>query len=147
MTTKVQKGGLKPPKRVLLHAVSRCLQASTMHLGVLGDLRGPKQAREWLLLSLSELGLEIGKYTGKSFHRSTVSLWELELRTMPAEVLGVYCELVAQKISRLLGRQIEISIEANSPWRVSAYSQCHCGQWFKMHDAKSRNCPRCRRRK
>ena len=147
MSAKGKKGGPEPKNRGGLHAVSHGLQSSSGRLGVLGDLQGPKQAREWLILSLADMGQEIGKFTGTPVRKGTLSNWELGRRKIPVNVLAVYCDLIAEQISKQLGRRIEISIDANSPWKVSAYRQCHCGQWFKMHDANSKNCPRCRRTK
>lgn len=147
MKPKTRKMVRERQKRVGLHGVSRGFKSLTSRLGVLGDLKGPKQAREWLILSLSEMGQELGKFVGRPLHKSTVSLWERGLRPLPLEVVCGYAELISEKISSLIDRRVEVGIEVNSPWRVSAYAQCPCGQWFKMHDAKSRHCPRCSRKR
>lgn len=144
---KSKKSTPKPEKRHGLHAVSRGLQTSLARLGVLGDLKGPKEVREWLILSLSDMGQELGKYVGRTLYKGTISIWECGIRPVPLEIISAYSELISGKLSAQLGRRVEISIEVNSPWRVSAYRQCDCGQFFKMHDAKSRRCPKCARRR
>lgn len=146
MRAKTKKTVPEVKNRGGFHAVSWGMQASTARLSVLGDLKGPKQAREWLILSLAEMGQELGKYTGKVYHKSIISNWDRGYRKVPFEVVQAYAELIANKLSALLGRRIEISIEVNSPWHVSAYARCACNQLFKMHDAKSKHCPKCSRR-
>jgi hypothetical protein len=146
MASKRSKTGSKSKSGAVFTVVSSGLQAFTARLAILGDLRGPKDVREWLILSLSEIGLELGKYArddGSAFSKGLVSQWESGNRKLNPVIVKAYSDLIASRMTRLIGRPIEIGIEVNSPWRVMAYSQCDCGEWFKMHDAKSRRCPKC----
>jgi hypothetical protein len=145
MSAKAQKTRSQPKKPGGFTAVSSGYKSLTTRLGALGDLKGPKQVREWLFLSLSETGLEIGKYVGRPFDKAIISLWERGKRPIPPKIVSAYCDLIASRLTNLLGRQVEVSIEVNSPWKVIAYARCACGQFFRMHDSNSRNCPRCRR--
>lgn len=115
----------------------------TTRLAILGDLKSPKTVREWLLLSQPDLARELARYA-PPFSQSMISLWESGKRAMPPQIVRAYGEVIAARLSDLLGRRIEIAIDVNSPWRVSAYGQCACGEFFKMHSAQSRRCPRCR---
>jgi hypothetical protein len=124
---------------------SRCY-ALTCRLSTLRDLKGPKQAREWLDLSLSEVGREIGKavrHDGKPFDKSIVYRWETGEKTPTPDVVRGYCDLISDKLSFIMGRTLGVQIEVNSPWKVTALGLCSCGQWFKLHDAKSKRCPKC----
>jgi len=111
-------------------------------------LRGPKKAREWLGLSLSEVGCEIARLTGRErpFDKRTVSGWE-HGKPLSAAVRNAFGVLLANQLTARLGRVVGVRMESNSPWRVTAWAQCReCRTWFHLRRAKQTRCEACRRR-
>jgi hypothetical protein len=102
-------------------------------------LKALKNVREWLGLSLREAGQLCG-VSGQLFND-----WQSGHRIMPASAKEKLGEQIADKLTRDLGRIIGIKMETNSPWRITAWSQCKkCRAWFQMRRSRDRLCDECR---
>lgn len=114
-------------------------------LPTLRVIQTPRQARAWLGLSLAEVGREVARLTGRkrAYDKTTVMFWE-RTRITAAEVRQAYATLMANRLTTLLGRTIGVKLVANSPWHISAWTQCAtCDQWFELHRRSHKRCPQC----
>ena len=104
--------------------------------------------RLWLGLSLADVGREVARliHRERDYDRRTVFGWESGKPMGQAE-RDAYGVLIANKLSSALGRTVGVKIVANSPWHISAWTQCtKCGNWFEIHRAREIHCEQCRRR-
>lgn len=108
-------------------------------LAMLRYLKGVKKLREWLGLSLAQ----VGKMCGVS--SSLICAWQSSKRPMPREAVVILGRLVAQRLSDEYEREVGVWITVNNPWRIVAGVQCRrCRGWFEFHRATDRLCPDCR---
>jgi hypothetical protein len=109
-------------------------------LSYLRYLKGVKKVREWLGLSLAQVGALCGVSS------SEVCAWQNNTRFMPRESVVKLGKLISQRLIDDTGRTIGVKIEAHSPWRVSPWAQCRrCRAWFELRRATDRTCQDCRK--
>jgi len=110
-------------------------------LAVLRDLKSIKAIREWLGMSLTEMGLAM------QVSRTTVADWQSGKNKITELKLRGIGQLVVDRLAKLIGRNdIGLEIEANSPIKISIKARCKvCKEWFDLHHAGTRRCEACRR--
>lgn len=114
----------------------------------IASVRGPLAVQTLLGLPLADLGAQIGRLCGReAFSKQRVSEWNRGVATMSQDVLDAYGILLANWITRRLGgrRTIGIKLQVNSPWYVTAWTECdRCDRWYEMHAQTDRLCESCR---
>lgn len=125
--------------------VHRAFTSRSLAFTLAKRINDPSKARHFLDLSLSEIGAEVARLTGRpsAYAKSTVVKWERAGQVEP-DVRRAYGTLIANRLTALTGRTIGITIEANSPWRVQAWARCDCGAWYPMQRANQKRCDKCR---
>jgi len=102
-------------------------------------LKTLKKVREWLGLPLSGMASELG------VSKSLVVSWQSGHRKITAEAIERIGVMIANKLSADLGRIVGVKIVVNSPWRVTAWTQCaRCREWFELQRSRDRSCEKCR---
>jgi hypothetical protein len=107
---------------------------ATRHLNSL------KRVRVFLGLSIDECARFLGKRSAGS-----ITDWQTGRRIMPRSLVEKLCERIATKLSSEMDRTVGVKVEANSPWRVTAWVQCsRCQSWFQLKRSRDRLCPECK---
>lgn len=139
------KRGLTPKKQTVAKASTTRLKGVERVLPTLRVIHSPKKVRAWLGFSLAELGRELGKRTGRvrAFDKAAVWNWE-NGSPVSADVQNAYAILIANKLTALFGRIIAVRLVVNSPWDISAWTQCaQCAQWFELKRRTQKRCATC----
>lgn len=99
--------------------------------------------REYLAYSLVDMGAKLAKLIGRArpYAKSTVHAFEKGTSPLSDELIEAYGKLVAQKLTRKAhGHTVGVKLAVNSPWRITAWTECRCGKWFKMDTINRRQC-------
>lgn len=108
-------------------------------LGVLRNLTTLKRVREWLGLSLEEAG-KLCSVSG-----SSIADWQSGHRVMPRSAIEKIGTLIANRLTKELGREVGVKVETNSPWHITAWTRCvECRAFFNMRRSRDRRCEACR---
>ena len=109
----------------------------------LRDVTTPRKIREWLNLSLVEAGEELGRLTGHTpYAKQYIARIETRKR-MSDDMLYAYGVLIANRLSRLSGETIGVTLH-NSPIVITAWRSCRtCGKWYKVDRVRQTKCRRC----
>ena len=103
-------------------------------------LKGVKKVREWLGLSLAQ----VGNLCGVS--PSEVCAWQNSTRAMPRDSVVKLGRLIAQRLTDDTGRVIGVWITVHSPWQITPGAQCRrCRAWFALRRSTDRLCKDCRK--
>jgi hypothetical protein len=109
-------------------------------------LRSLRAIREWLALSLADVGREVARLTRREsyYDRSPVLVWEKKGGCSP-DALRAYGTLIANQVASLLGTDdLGVEIEANSPLHVRVMRCCiECREWFELRRVGQRRCTSC----
>ncbi len=119
--------------------------AVEQRLATLRQVHTPKTARAWLGLSLADVGREIARLTRRLRAFDKAAVWHREHGgVMTAEVREAYGRLIANKLIAALGRLVGVKLVTNSPWALSAWTQCaDCGTWFELRRRQKKRCDAC----
>ncbi len=149
IANKLSKKPANRPQLRLSKTVSKALKRGTgvveRPLATLRQVHTPKTARAWLGQSLADVGREIARLTRRlrAFDKAAVWHWE-HGGVMASEAREAYGRLIANKLSAMLGRMVGIKLVANSPWTLSAWTQCvDCGAWFELRRRRQKRCDAC----
>lgn len=114
----------------------------------LATLKSARRVREWIDMSLAEMGEHVARLTGRPqpYVKSAVSAWE-NGSYMDVDIRRAYGILIANKLTALLDREVGVTIEANSPWHVIAWFQCACRKWTPLKRSNQQRCPSCTARR
>lgn len=113
-------------------------------------IRGPQAAKEFLGLSFSQMGREIARIEGRAepYRKGTVANWcaatnRKRHRPMTDAQINSVGILIANCIVARSGRDhTGIRLSHNSPWRVTVWARCHCGEWYEVKRAEWHACKR-----
>lgn len=146
MTQKRKPGRSRMSRRISHSASHTRPGASVTPLMACRSLRTAKAAREWIGLSLSEMADEVRRLVGErlagAVNKQKIDRWEKTNR-MPPKVRFAYGTLLANELTDQLGRDVGVSIKANSPWRITAWGWCACGAAVELRRADRKRCPKC----
>ena len=129
-------------------------------LQTLKRLTGPKRVREWLGLSLAQMGEALGAvhpngHGGQSFNKGAVWAWE----NYPAQsrrrgkqfrmtdyTREAYLVLVREVIARRTNDRVRVRAKRGARvWKFEARTTCvKCGKEFVMGRSNAKRCRRCR---
>ena len=108
-----------------------------------------KDARHWLGFSLRQMATIVkpqGEQPQKHLSKATIAAWENpgnKRKPSPEQIrqIGV---MIANELTKELGRTIGVMMRVNSPWHITAHAKCcDCRRWFRMKRDTSRRCGRC----
>jgi hypothetical protein len=105
------------------------------------SIRGIKTAVHFLDLSYAEIGKEIARLTKRNYpySKQRVHDW-VKGAAVTKQVVKAFGTLLATAMTSRAGRKIGVTIEKNSPWHVTVYGQCECGEYFRLRHARHRRC-------
>ena len=106
-------------------------------------LRSAKLVREYLAYSLVDMGAKLAEITGRArpYAKSTVHAFEAGTSPINDDLFLAYGKMIARKLTRQArGHVVGVKLAHNSPWRITAWSECQCGLWFKMKRIDRRKC-------
>jgi hypothetical protein len=97
--------------------------------------------------SLRDVALELSRLTGSKLTRDLVRHFETGHSPIPEHARVAYGTMLANHISRSMGREVAVTLAINSPWRITPFVACvRCGRWFELKTDKSKHCHACARR-
>ena len=130
-------------------------------LQTLKRLTGPKRVREWLGLSLAQMGEALGAvhpngHGGQSFNKGAVWAWEnypaqsrrrLKQFRMTGYTQEAYLILVREVIAQRTNGGVRVRARRGARvWKFEARATCvSCGKEFVMERSNAKRCSRCRR--
>jgi hypothetical protein len=107
------------------------------------SIRSVKTAIQFLELSYTEVGIEVARLAKRSYPYSKQRVYDWVCGdAITKQVVKAFGTLLATAMTSRAGRKIGVTIKTNSPWRVTAYGQCECGEYFQLRHARHRRCNR-----
>jgi hypothetical protein len=132
---------------VVFHGVAQTLLNSTRLLTTLRTVKTGKQAREWLGLTQKELGEAIARTEEcrRDFPFSDKYISALEAGRKPwlPDLRSAMARLMTDRIYKLTGETIGVSIRINSPWHVRLFRLCDMHGRYELKRANQKRCPKC----
>jgi hypothetical protein len=132
---------------VVFHGVLTGQLRSTDLLTTLRAVRTGKQAREWLGLTLKDLGEALAK-THEAARESAYSkqyISQLENGHKPylPDIRAGIARLMTDRIFKLTNETIGVSIRINSPWHIKLWRMCDTHGRFELKRSNQKRCPKC----
>lgn len=129
------------------HAPRR-LKASAQAMAVCRTLESPKAILDFLGISYSQAGAEYARLMGgRSAARQSVYR-SLSAKRMSDDWLQVLGQLISNRLTRICGETIGVSIVQNSPMHVTPYRYCNdCGKLYAIDEPHALRCRKCRAKK
>ncbi len=134
---------------VVVHGV-QCGQLSTkLFLGDLRAVRSGQQAREWLGLTLKDLGIALAQtreaHRDEPYSKQYISQLENGNKPYLPDLRLAIARLMTDRLYRFTGETIGVSIRINSPWHIDLWRFCETHGRWKMKRADQKYCPKCRK--
>lgn len=123
-------------------------QASHIAFITCRTFQSAKCVLEFLSLSYSQLGIEYSRLIGgRQLPRQAVYKM-LNAKRINDDMLQVLGQLISNRLTRICGETIGISIMHNSPMIITAYRHCDdCGKMYALDRPDVKRCKKCRARR
>jgi hypothetical protein len=104
-----------------------------------------RAVHELLGFSLSEVGAELARLLGRQKPLSKQAVYKMSNGRISADILQAYGQMISNHLSRSIGVDVGITINANSPWHVTAWLRCEsCREFYAVDKAGVVHCLKCR---
>lgn len=132
---------------IVFHGVASGQLRSTNLLTTLRAVKSGIDAREWLGLTLKDLGIALSQTDEarrpEPYSKQYISQLEHGHRPWLPDLHAGMARLITDRIFRLTGDTVGVSIRMNSPWRIRLWRLCEqCGR-YELNRANQKHCPRC----
>lgn len=148
-TPRKSRGHSQDDPPVYFHGIQSGQLRSTSLLAALRTVRDGKMAREWLGLTLKDLGEALAQTDearrAAPYSKQYVSQLEHGARPWLPDLRAGIARLMTDRIFKLTGETIGVSIRVNSPWHIRLYRLCETHGRWEMQRADQKNCPKCKR--
>lgn len=146
-TPRQSRGKIIEDSPVVVHGVASGQLRSTSLLTTLRAVKDGKTAREWLGMTLKDLGEALARTDEARrenvYSKQYISQLEHGARPWLPDLKSGMARLMTERIYRLTGETIGVSIRINSPWRIRLYRVCEtCGR-YELKRANQKHCPKC----
>lgn len=133
---------------VCFHGVQNGQLRSTNLLTTLRTVKDGKQAREWLGLTLKDLGEALAQTDearrDAPYSKQYISQLEHDRRPWLPDLRTGIARLMTDRLYKLTGEMIGVSIRVNSPWRIRLYRMCEKHGRYELQRADQKRCPKCK---
>jgi hypothetical protein len=133
-------------KSTLHHAsVPKRQPASTKAFAACRSLESPRAVIDFLGFSYSDVGSEYGRITGSKPVSKQAIYKMISAPRISDGLLQTLGQLVSNRLTRMCGVTVGVTILQNSPLHVTPFINCPtCREMFPIDRPGVRNCPRCR---
>jgi hypothetical protein len=110
------------------------------------SLKSAGDVREFLGLSLSEVGTELARLTSRERPYTKQAVAKMERQPhVSDDVLNAYGQMLCNSITKRIGQTVGITLYSNSPWHVTPWLRCPtCGDLYPVDRAGVLRCKSCR---
>jgi hypothetical protein len=133
---------------IVFHGVASGQLRSTSLLTTLRAVKDGQTAREWLGMTLKDLGEGLAQTDearrGEPYSKQYISQLEHGHRPWLPDLRAGMCRLITDRVFKLTGETIGISLRINSPWRVRLYRMCETHGRYELQRANQKHCPKCK---
>jgi len=141
------RGNKNEDATIVFHGVASSQLRSASLLTTLRTVKDGKAAREWLGLTLKDLGEALAKTSeaGRAdpYSKQYISQLEHGHRPWLPDLRAGLSRLMTDRIFKLTGETIGVSIRVNSPWRIRLWRVCEMHGRYELQRANQKRCPKC----
>lgn len=110
-------------------------------------VKSGSEAREWLGLTLKDLGAALAQTDEarrpEPYSKQYISQLEHGHRPWLPDLRAGMSRLMTDRLHRLTGETIGVSIRVNSPWKIRLWRVCETHGRYELQRANQKRCPKC----
>lgn len=127
-------------------SVPRRKPASTMAFMACRSLNCAQAVHAMLGFSLSDAGIELSRLLGRPKPMTKQAVYKmLRSNNIGADILQAYGQMVSNFLSKSIGVDVGITVNANSPWHITPWLRCEaCRDFYAVDKPGVVHCPKCR---
>jgi transcriptional regulator with XRE-family HTH domain len=148
-TRRPTRGKSNEDALVVVHGVQYGQLSPKLFLGDLRAVKDGKAAREWLGLTLKDLGIALAQtceaHRDEPYSKQYISQLENGNKPYLPDLRLAIARLKTDRIYRFTGETIGVSIRINSPWHIDLWRFCETHGRYKLKRVNQKNCPKCRK--
>jgi hypothetical protein len=145
-TDRRSRGNSPEDTTIVFHGVASSQLRSASLLTTLRTVQDGQTAREWLGLTLKDLGEALARTTeaarDQPYSKQYISQLEHGHRPWLPDLRAGMARLMTDRLFRLTGETIGVSIRVNSPWHIRLWRVCADHGRYEI-DGRRKRCPVC----
>lgn len=146
-TRRQSRGHSREDATIVFHGVASSQLRSTSLLTTLRAVKDGKMAREWLGMTLKDLGEALAKTDeagrADAYSKQYISQLEHGHRPWLPDLRAGLSRLMTDRLFKLTGETIGVSIRINSPWHIRLWRVCKLHGRYELQRANQKRCPKC----